>query len=373
MNILHTQHLYPPYVGGSEEVIKQLSERLVKRGHNVTVATSTHPARNFKELNGVKIEQFKLSGNTVTGVHGTKAEQRRYIDFISQDNFDLMLNSCAQTWSTDLVFPLLETLSCKKVFLPSGYSALNHLLFRRYYGRMPAILNRYDHVVYFSNRYQDKEFGDRSGVKHYSIIPNAANEDEFLKPPKGFRQQFGITTPYMILTVGNHYKNKGHRWVIDAFKRLNRPDVSLVILGQNNGTLFTSCYNRCLVESQRNPLIKNLTVDRSWVVSAFQEADIFAFASAVEASPLVILEAMAAKLPFVTTNCGSVADYSAYGKIVAHPSEMAGEITTLLNDEKLRKDRATKGFKAWQEEYTWEKVVDSYVALYQKLIGGRDE
>lgn len=370
MKILHTQHLYPPYIGGSEEVIKQLSERLAKRGHDVTVATAAHPdQKQSTTVNGVQVESFSLSGNGVTGIHGSKAEQERYLAFLRQGDFDVMLNSCAQTWSTDLAFSALDELPYKKVFLPSGYSALHHLLFRRYFARLPKVLSKYDQIIYFSERYQDKEFGDRHGIKQFSIIPNAANEDEFLQPAKGFREKYGITTPYMILTVGNHYKDKGHQRVIDAFKQLNRSDVTLVILGQKAGTFFTSCYKSCLAESERYPNIKVLAVDRPWVVSAFQEADVFAFGSSVEASPLVILEAMAAKLPFVTTDCGCVKDYKAYGTIVDSPDQLSDAIAKLLDSKPLRKQRAEAGFKAWQQHYTWESVVDQYEAVYRKVVG----
>ena len=40
MKILHTVELYHPSQGGMQEVVKQISERLVKLGHEVTVATT---------------------------------------------------------------------------------------------------------------------------------------------------------------------------------------------------------------------------------------------------------------------------------------------------------------------------------------------
>lgn len=36
MKILHTVEFYEPSVGGAQEVIKQISLQLVKRGHEVT-------------------------------------------------------------------------------------------------------------------------------------------------------------------------------------------------------------------------------------------------------------------------------------------------------------------------------------------------
>ena len=41
VRILHLSHGYPPAVGGSETVICEFSERLVRRGHDVCVVTTT--------------------------------------------------------------------------------------------------------------------------------------------------------------------------------------------------------------------------------------------------------------------------------------------------------------------------------------------
>ena len=41
MRVLHLSHGYPPAVGGSETVICEFSERLVRRGHDVCVVTTT--------------------------------------------------------------------------------------------------------------------------------------------------------------------------------------------------------------------------------------------------------------------------------------------------------------------------------------------
>ena len=40
MRILHTANTYAPSLDGVAEVVRNISERLVKRGHEVHVATS---------------------------------------------------------------------------------------------------------------------------------------------------------------------------------------------------------------------------------------------------------------------------------------------------------------------------------------------
>lgn len=318
-------------------------------------------------MNGVRVEGFRLSGNAATGIRGQPPEISRYQRFVGEGDFDVMLNSCAQIWSTDLLFPLLSGLRFGKVLAPSGYSGLYAPAFREYFEHLPAILRQYDRIIYFSSQYRDKHFGDEHGIRQYAIIPNAASQEEFTRPPLGFRQRWNVRTRYMLLTVANHYLAKGHRFVIEAFRRLRRNDTTLVILGHPVASSFGGCYLSCRIAGL-HPLIKVMTVTRPWVVSAFQEADLFVFGSQTEASPLVIFEALAAGVPFVSTDCGNVAEMKAYGRIIASPVEMAEEVNALLNDAECRRELGTAARHAWRERYTWEKVVDSYERVYAMVV-----
>src|ERR1051326_1054925 len=89
MRILHTVEFYAPSKGGAQEVIRQISEQLVKRGHQVTVATTKLAERSSGQLNGVRIEEFAITGNSV---RGCKGDIRRYHDFLRTADFDVMLN-----------------------------------------------------------------------------------------------------------------------------------------------------------------------------------------------------------------------------------------------------------------------------------------
>jgi glycosyltransferase involved in cell wall biosynthesis len=67
MRVLHVTHQYPPALGGSERYIADISEELVRRGHQVDVFTSRsvdfHTWRNelqpFEERNGVNVYRFR--------------------------------------------------------------------------------------------------------------------------------------------------------------------------------------------------------------------------------------------------------------------------------------------------------------------------
>jgi len=63
MKILHTVESYLPSRHGMQEVVTQLSEKLVLMGHDVTVATSYDENRKSNIINGVKIADFNIKGN----------------------------------------------------------------------------------------------------------------------------------------------------------------------------------------------------------------------------------------------------------------------------------------------------------------------
>ena len=369
MKILFTVEFYEPRKGGAEEVVRQLAERLVRRGYAVTVATSAVSERVEKTIHGVSIEEFQLSGNSVKGIRGTDEEKKRYQNFLISSGFDVIVNYAAQIWCTDLAFLILDRIKAKKVFIPCGYSRLHSFSYRAYFDALPGYLNQYDRLVYMSPNYQDYVFGEQYGVVDRAIIiPNGAGE-EFLAEPLGFKKKYGITTPKMIISVANHYFAKGHLFVIDAFRRMQRGDTTLVIVGERpSSRSWYSCYLMCKLHSFLNSHIKVLqNVPREWVVSAYQESDLFLFGSQIECAPLVMYEAFASKTPFVTTEAGNVRDHEEVIKIVKTPDGMASVANDLIDDDIKREEVAGKAYQLWQEHHTWERIVEQYETMLSAL------
>ena len=374
MRILHTVEFYYPHVGGAEEVVRQLSERLAMRGHEVTVATSFDPRREDSIINGVQVVGFKIKGNIVKGIRG---EKRKYIDFIKSNDWDVVLNYAAQSWPTDLVLPILAKIQGRKVLAPCGYSGLlglRRLLYHRYFTKLPSYLRLYDMIVYHSAYYIDKEFGDRVGVKHYRIIPNGVDVGDFKDSNFDFHSKYGINTPYMILSVGNHYRLKGHSRILEAFRNLRRTDVTLVLIGNKPHTSLRSCWSRCRRAAAKDKRIVLLQdVPRSHVIAAFKAADLFLFGSYLEAFPLVILEAMASSTPFVTFEVGALRKSNPQfigGIIVESINEMTTVMDQLIDNTAIRQKLGLDGYKCALQSYNWEKIVDRYESLYKQLAIG---
>lgn len=368
LNILHTVEFYHPHLGGAEAVVRQLSERLAGRGHRVTVATTRLEERDFKELNGVRIEEFDIKGSLGNGLDGRDIS--RYREFLMDHPAEIMMNYAAQQWATDLAFDVIERKRRHRanIIAPCGYSALQDSgtirwpQFADYFNKtIPNILPLYDAAVYHSSMYKDYEYAHKLGFKNSIIIPNGVDDREFsIRPKVDFRDKYGIKTKYLGLCVANFYEGKGHKRVIDCVRLMGRPDFTLVCIGK---------------EGDRQPELEALSsglnirflrdIPRDDTVAAFHSADLFLFGSHIEASPLVIIEAKASRTPFVSTDCGNIREWK--GGIVCAPDEMAVNANKLLDNGAFRKQLAHEGRQEWREKLTLEAVVDRYEELYMGL------
>lgn len=389
MKILHTVEFYHPSVGGAQEVVKQLSERLVKLGHDVTVATTRLYNRDFTSWNGVKIEEFNISGNAVRGFSG---EVDRYQKFILGSDFDVIMNYAAQQWATDLVLPILNKITAKKVFVPCGFSGLYLPEYENYFEQMKIWLRQYDACVYLSNDYRDINFARECRADSNAVlIPNGAGADEFnWKPDMDLRARLNIPGDhFLILHVGSHTGGKGHKEAIQIFKKAKIKHATLLIVGNSFGGGCTrSCrlaetfnnWNPLSKLSDKKIIIKSLS--RNETVAAYHEADLFLFPSNIECSPLVLFEAMASRTPFLTTDVGNskeIIEWSnggallptlkfANGYVKADVKTAADVLQQLFYDSKKRKELASNGYKKWKDSFTWEKITKQYEDLYLNII-----
>lgn len=234
MKILHTVEFYPPSIGGMQEVVRQLSERLVRRGHDVTVATARISERTESSQNGVKIRDFEISGNLVNGLKG---EVKGYEDFLLSSDFDIITNFAAQQWATDIMLPLLDRINAKKVFVPTGFSRLYAREYEEYFTSMKSWLKKYDVNVFLSDSYRDIKFARKNDATDIIVIPNGAGEDEFLRRYDiSIRRLLGIPEKeFFILHVGSHTGEKGHQEAIEIFKRARIKGATFLIIGNFSG------------------------------------------------------------------------------------------------------------------------------------------
>jgi len=395
MRILHTVELYEPSVGGAQEVVRQVSTRLAERGHEVTVATTRLSGRQSDRIDGVHIREFAVQGNSVRGMSGEVEEYRR---FVLESDFDVMMSYAMQQWTVDALLEVLDRIPRPHAIAPCGFSGLHDPAYERYFQELPGRLAACDALIFHSDSYQDIEFSRQHGLDRLHVIPNGADEHEFDdiedldRRALALRSRLGIDaeTP-LLLTVGGHTGLKGHALAIDALRSLKLPRAVLLVVGNN--PLGIGCRYSCPVRAgvtnlltlhRKRVLLAQLA--REDVVAAYRAADLFVFGSAVECSPLVLFETMAAGTPFVTLDVGNAAEIACWGggaglllptrrlargRVGGRARDMAEVTARVLEDERERQRMGRAGRSAWEQHFRWSAIAERYEELYARLAQHR--
>ena len=386
LRILHCVEFYHPSPGGAQAVVRNVSRELVRRGHEVTVATTRLPHRQEAELDGARIEQFEISGNAVRGMSG---EVDRYRTFVMDGGFDVVMTYAAQQWTTDALIDVLDRIPAGTVLAPCGFSGLTDRAYEDYFATLPAALRSFDELIFHSGTYQDIEFARRAGLKNLNVVPNGASREEFEVPEdSGFRERHGIDAGEpLLLTVGPHNWRKGHALAIQGFRRAGIDEGTLVVIG--NRPLRAGCQWDCRrralttrIGTAGHKRVRVLDSPRTEVLAAYAAADLFVFGSQVECSPLVLFEAVASGTPFISTAAGNAAEIAEWtgggvvvpstkrdGLVNANPDAVAAEVGRLWDDEGERSRLAETGRSRWLEGFTWDRIADRYEAVYERAAG----
>ena len=384
---------YPPSVGGVQEVMRQIAERLAQRGFDVVVATGTHPQRPPNVvMRGVQVVSFAITGNRVKGMAGPVAD---YQQFLKDGHFDAVLIKAAQQWTFDAAVEVVDQISARKVFIPCGFSGLDDVRYADYFDQMPSWLRQFDALIFYSDTYQDIEFARKHGLSALHLIPNGVDEREFLDVgDQGIRAEMGIAPgDDLLLSVGSMIMAKGHWEALEAFRaaRLERP-TTLVLNGNvpRGGTaaLLTRAVKHALsgrwplstlaASVNRHPGKRVLLTDlpRIRLLQLFKSADLFVFASHVEYSPLVLFEAAASGTPFIASNAGNSKEIAAWtgGGIVVQETAADGRtpntksfaeaIESALSDRVALRAQGVAARRAMLHDgFTWARIVDDYARV----------
>ena len=224
MRILLASEFFYPSVGGVQEVMRQLGERFVAHGHEVTIATTYMPERRPRTSAGVHIEEFRVGGNLVRGLTG---EVERYRAYVIEADYDVLMVKAAQQWTFDALTPVLDRITKPKVFVPCGFSGLFLPEYADYFARMPEWLRKWDRLIFYATDYRDIDLARQNGIERLTVIPNGADEREFsvARDPQ-FRGRMGIPQDaFLVLTVGSLTGIKGHHELAKSFRaeRIRQP------------------------------------------------------------------------------------------------------------------------------------------------------
>lgn len=244
------------------------------------------------------------------------------------------------------------------------------------------------------NQKQVPEFLIKSGVdkKNIKYIPAFYIDLETFKPREIEKPR---TIPplrevrgkkYDIVFSGRLVKNKGILLLLEAVKHLNHfnqaskvsdqpsPDrvgtISLIIIGDGSLKPKIEKYVR-KNNLQKYVILAGWLAGIEDVAKIYNQSKIFVMPSFNEGGPRACLEAMACKIPVITTKVGIMIDIIKdweNGVFIDWDEKDASEkILKLLDDENLRKKIAENGYNTVQQ-FERKKAIKNYAKTYQNLL-----
>ena len=207
MRILHTANTYAPSLDGVAEVVRNISERLAKRGHEVHIATSAiRSADSYTDLRRVRVHRFSVRGNLAFGMNGGV---EKYSDFVRNGRWDILVNHGLHTWPTDALLDQIGAYPWPSILVTHGLVD-EHPSFREYYSMIPRHISNYYKWIRVSGCSGEAAYSKAFNLPMPPIITNGVDMDEWARPPLGLRHSWGVGQKPWVVYVSNHSPLKCH-------------------------------------------------------------------------------------------------------------------------------------------------------------------
>lgn len=385
MKILVATFTYFPNVDGVSEAACTMVRNFRDAGHEVCVATSRGDNSTDALNDGeVSVGRFLIAGAPAlaTGFHG---ESQAYRDFIVSVDPDVIVFHGWDTWPVEVALPLLHGLRARSVLLSHGQSS--HLLNPRilphglgkwlrwlpHICRLPWRIRRFDKVVFLSHktdwsRFFDARIARLTGARNIAIIPNGVPELPDT-PPGAFRQRHRIGAGPLFLCIANYSERKNQERALRAFAEAALPDATLVLIGSalgDYGQRMIALWNQLKEEGRTGRALFFEGLQRDETISALRDCDVKVLAADAETQPIVLLEAMAASKPFISTNTGCVEEFKG-GIVVRNAGEMAKEMRLLATYPNERKRLSSEGRQDYEANYSLKRTSKAWLQLLEEL------
>jgi len=349
MKILQVTPYFPPHVGGVEYHVKGLADGLIKRGHNVGVASSCGRYNEF-----VRIPSIDLFYAPLPLKKFPKCKADIYHSHVPSPIFAFMLRKVAPhvvTYHNDVVFPM----------------KVNGFHFPRYFGKsmewlngriIKPVLDEAEIIIATTKSYAETSLVLKNYLHKTRIVPNAI--DVSLYPPTTGKEKY-------IVYAGRLVNYKGVETLLNAMKIVQaKEDLRLVLIGDG--------YDRKHLEIMATKLgVKAEFTGRvlySGFIDLISRAEILVLPTnnRLEAFGIVLLEAMACETPVLAFNTPGVNEVAMDGGMVySSTDELAEKIMELHSNEPLRRSLGRSGRMAVESKYSWSSVLDKSESIYREV------
>jgi starch synthase len=207
-----------------------------------------------------------------------------------------------------------------------------------------------------------------SGDRVHSIRMGENDVDPFTRYERGDLKEDGN----LILFFGWLDDYKGLEYLIKAEPLITKevPDAKIVIAGKGDFRKYDK-----MITNRGAFIVHNEYVSYEKGAELFQRSSVLVLPYVDGSQSCVTFLGYGFKKPVVVTDVGSISEMVEEGKtgFVVPPRDsesLAGAIIKLLKDEKLRKRMGENGYRLMKEQYSWDKIADSTIKVYEKAMSG---
>lgn len=349
MNVVQVIPRYHPRTGGVQTHVRELSERLVERGHEVAVLTTDRDGSRRERIGGVDVRRYRAVGpgdayHFAPGV--APAAARADADVVHVHNYHALTFVFGAMGAVAAGTPLVAT----PHYHGESDSALRSGLLAPY--RVPAgwALRRAAATMTVSAWERDR-LRDRFGVDA-TVVPNGLDVERFAdaKPHEHDR-------PYLF-AIGRLVEYKGVQHAIRALGRLDGFDLLVAGGGPYDPDLRAAAREAGVAD--RVSFLG--VVDDDAVPPLYAGAAAHLALSDMEAFGMTVAESLASGTPCVVRRASALADWCDRPDCVClddpNPSAVAGAV-----EEAVGLTASRSGL------LTWEEVTDRVEDRYRDVVG----
>lgn len=360
---------YPTY-GGSGIVATELGMDLAERGHEVHFISTSLPARlnitmpniSFHKVNVETYPLFEFQPYSL-------ALSSLIVNIVQTHGLDLIHvhyaipHAYAAYFAKQILkdkgidLPVVTTLHGTDITLVGSHPAYK-----------PAVefsINKSDRVTSVSESLKRETFEFFDIKNEIEVIPNFIDNSQFIKDEKcGCRDELADKKEKVVIHVSNLRKVKRIDDVIKVFYEIQKEvNAKLILVGEGPE------WERSRAEIERlgiSDKVKSLgKVNDLYTVLC--SADLFLLPSEKESFGLAALEAMAARVPVISSDAGGIPEVNIDGKTgfvlpIGDVKNMSEKAIMLLKDDKLLKEFRNN---AKQQALRFDKK--SVLPLYENL------
>ncbi|WP_113662147.1 N-acetyl-alpha-D-glucosaminyl L-malate synthase BshA [Pedobacter nanyangensis] len=368
---------YPTF-GGSGVVATELGKALANQGHQVHFITYSQPARlDFFSANlfyhEVSVRDYPLFDYAPY----ESALASKLVDVVRFEQLDILHVHYAIPHAS-AAFMAKQILATYGINIPvvTTLHGTDITLVGKDATYKPVVtfsINQSDGVTTVSEDLREDTYRHFEISKDIKVIPNFIDFNRFsLQPKDHFKKAIAPNNERILIHTSNFRKVKRTEDVILMFhKVLEKIPAKLLMVGDGPERSANEqlCRELNICDSVRF-LGKQDAVEEILSVS-----DLFIIPSENESFGLAALEAMACKVPVISSNAGglpelNVDDFCGYMCDVGDVEDMANKAVTILSNQKTL-DYFKENALIRAKDFDLRKILPQYVAFYEEVIAGQ--